>query len=181
MVKRLATRIANSRPLLMLALIGLGLFAGTRLSEAVSGGSGSGRLRFTKGTDPFSYAGGTGLTLVPGRSCTIHKASSTSSLVVSYYENVSAATFSSAFPYSSIHLHLNGNPVSCRQLQVLGTNTGHGMVDTPVAMSTAFTGGLPGDYTIQVFVSGKAPLNFAGRDVSTGRSLDYTVTIQEVP
>jgi hypothetical protein len=164
---------------MLIAILGLAIWTiSGGLALAVSGQSGSGRFSFTKGTDPYSFTGGQAA--VPGRSCVISKQSSTSSLLITYHENISApARTPSPNSYSSVHLLLNEVHVSGRQFFI--ANNTPGLPDTPLSMSVAFVGGAPGTYAVQVLAAGSQPLNFGGQDVNLGQPLDYSITIQEIP
>lgn len=182
-MQQLFTDVKNPRRLLAVIVLGVGLFALTRLAgeaQAVTGMSPSGRLQFTKGFEPFYFPGNSQLTAVTGRSCTINKMSSSSALIITYHENVSSVGAPGNHRFSSIHLYLNGVHMSGRQLYVPNPNEPLQLGDTPVSMCTAITGGAAGQYTVQVAVAGAQPLNFGGRDMNIGQPLDYTITMQEI-
>lgn len=176
-------RLLSTHSLVMVvAIIGLGIWTiPGGLALAISGQSGSGRFSFTKGTDPYSFTGG-GQAAVPGRFCTINKQSSTSSLLITYHEHISSPNQTpSPNHYSSVHLYLNEIHVSGRQFFISNSRSSPGLPDTPLSMTTAFVGGAPGTYQVQVLAAGSQPLNFGGQDLNLGQPLDYTITIQEIP
>ena len=124
-MQQLFTDVKNPRRLLAVIVLGVGLFALTRLAgeaQAVTGMSPSGRLQFTKGFEPFYFPGNSQLTAVTGRSCTINKMSSSSALIITYHENVSSVGAPGNHRFSSIHLYLNGVHMSGRQLYVPNPN-----------------------------------------------------------